>query len=558
MSGDILDPYEKFMKSKYKTSSERKNLMRIFIKDIGIYNENDEQLIHLDKEIGNLNKIFCDNCVKLKKHLNFNWGQMIDKFNYCCTEECLLNNLDQNNKTVKIFEELKKKRKEKKKEVEKLFIDYRVAISQQQRLTLKSKRDIADLKKEKCILVFKKRNINNKINFIQISIIFVSAFITIFETIKDVVQFSNFFLIFIPILASTYIGLIVAISRFFKLDLNNENLGKVIEKYSFIINRLRHRKRSFENFDFNLKPLSSWYTVLELQDKDSIEDIITKTNEDRDMLITLGEEITYSKKYSNLKINQKLQKKNLEVVINAFDGKKKIRKESFTKLIDINTKTLYQRIIYYLCCCRDDNLNYLDYYDNSDDEYIDEDQNKDINDEIDNNDNNNNNIEKDKNCDDKEYYKKKYKKIKKYIKKKYKNIDLNSDDFDEIIVEEFRDGSKREKKFELNKYKSNEIKKKKFYVNYNNEENNEENNKIVIDDVSNNDLPKHKTSEEKQQNILLLNNGSLDTIYENYSEKLPDRPIGPPPNPPIRGVPRSGSDSDPPPPVYLHMDSQKI
>ena len=109
-------------------------------------------------------------------------------------------------------------------------------------------------------------------------------------------------------MASTYIGLIVAISRFFKLDLKNENLGKVIEKYSFIINRLRHRKRSFENFDFNLKELSSWYTILELQDKDSVEDIITKTNEDRDTLITLSEEINYSKKYSNLKINQKLQK----------------------------------------------------------------------------------------------------------------------------------------------------------------------------------------------------------------------------------------------------------
>ena len=147
MGDNILDPYEKIMKSKYNTSSERKNLMRLFIKDIGVYSDKEEQLIHFDKQIGNLNKIFCDNCVTLKKHLNLNWGQMIDKFNYCCTEECLLPNLDKNNKTVKIFEELKKKRMEKKKEVDKLFIDYRVAISQQQRLTLKSKRDIADLKK---------------------------------------------------------------------------------------------------------------------------------------------------------------------------------------------------------------------------------------------------------------------------------------------------------------------------------------------------------------------------------------------------------------------------
>ena len=137
-------------------------------------------------------------------------------------------------------------------------------------------------------------------------------------------------------MVSTYIELIVADILFFKtLKIKS---WKVIEKYSFIINRLRHRKRSFENFDFNLKELSSWYTILELQDKDSVEDIITKTNEDRDTLITLSEEINYSKKYSNLKINQKLQKKNLEVVLNAFDGKKDVEKKSFIKMIDITQK----------------------------------------------------------------------------------------------------------------------------------------------------------------------------------------------------------------------------
>ena len=106
MSDDILDPYEKLIKTKYNTSSERKNLIIMFIKDIGLYNEKEEQLIYLDKEIGNLIKIFCKNCVNVKKHLNLNWGQMIDKFNYCCTEQCLLNNLIQTNKTVKQFNEL--------------------------------------------------------------------------------------------------------------------------------------------------------------------------------------------------------------------------------------------------------------------------------------------------------------------------------------------------------------------------------------------------------------------------------------------------------------------
>ena len=112
MSDDILDPYEKLIKTKYNTSSERKNLIIMFIKDIGLYNEKEEQLIYLDKEIGNLIKIFCKNCVNVKKHLNLNWGQMIDKFNYCCTEQCLLNNLIQTNKTVKQFNELKEKKRE--------------------------------------------------------------------------------------------------------------------------------------------------------------------------------------------------------------------------------------------------------------------------------------------------------------------------------------------------------------------------------------------------------------------------------------------------------------
>ena len=55
------------------------------------------------------------------------------------------------------------------------------------------------------------------------------------------------------------------------------------------------------------------------------------------------------------------------------------------------------------------------------------------------------------------------------LKKKIpKNIDLNNDlnrdDFDEVIIEELGDGSKRVKTFKLNKYESNEIKKNNFML----------------------------------------------------------------------------------------------
>ena len=56
--------------------------MRIFIKDIGVYKEKEKQFIYLDKEIGNHIKNFCENCVLIKKHLNLDWAQCIDKFSY--------------------------------------------------------------------------------------------------------------------------------------------------------------------------------------------------------------------------------------------------------------------------------------------------------------------------------------------------------------------------------------------------------------------------------------------------------------------------------------------
>ena len=81
----------------------------------------------------------------------------------------------------------------------------------------------------------------------------------------------------IPILLSTYIAIILAVSRFYKFYTKKENIQKVEEKFSYIINRLRYKRRKCINFDFTCEKLTDWNILIENFNKDGLEEMITKT-----------------------------------------------------------------------------------------------------------------------------------------------------------------------------------------------------------------------------------------------------------------------------------------
>ena len=135
---------------------------------------------------------------------------------------------------------------------------------------------------------------------------------TIFETSqKFLAQYvdAQILLIF-PIVLSSYIGLVLAIGRFFKYDDKNEKIIKLIEKYSFIINKIRQKSDNFENFDFKLKELSKWKVFLDMDEKDNIGDILLKANEEKDLVLTPKELVFYKKKYTKTRLKELIESKN--------------------------------------------------------------------------------------------------------------------------------------------------------------------------------------------------------------------------------------------------------
>ena len=83
-----------------------------------------------------------------------------------------------------------------------------------------------------------------------------------------------------------------------ELDDKNEKIIKLIEKYSFIINKFRQKSDNFENFDFKLKELSKWKVFLHMDEKDNIGDILLKANEEKDLVLTPKELVFYKQKYT--------------------------------------------------------------------------------------------------------------------------------------------------------------------------------------------------------------------------------------------------------------------
>jgi hypothetical protein len=196
---------------------------------------------------------------------------------------------------------------EAKKNGDVQYMKFKIALLQKKYILDSIDKDIKKFIKKKSFLVLKSSTLGFYINIIQISIIFVSTLITFFESIKSFITVNEFGLTIIPIIASTYIALSLAISRFFKLDIKKEHLSKVIEKYTFIISRLKSKERLIKNFDFKSRKLMDWHKIIENYNKDGIEDFITKTTEESDTIITLKENVYYQNLYFKLKLEKSLQ-----------------------------------------------------------------------------------------------------------------------------------------------------------------------------------------------------------------------------------------------------------
>lgn len=155
---------------------------------------------------------------------------------------------------------------------------------------------------DKAIVQFKYDKLNSRNNAVQISVIIFSTLITFVETVKASYDINEYATLLIPILCSTYIALVVAIIRFLKYDEKRETLAKIIERFSYIINKYKRTKHNLKYFELDEKNKPEWEKLLNIFHTETYE-YLNETRRMFDNAITFREKVFYTEKLKKLHID---------------------------------------------------------------------------------------------------------------------------------------------------------------------------------------------------------------------------------------------------------------
>ena len=165
------------------------------------------------------------------------------------------------------------------------------------------KRAIFKSTDDKAIVQFKYDKLNSRNNAVQISVIIFSTLITFIETVKASYDINEYATLLIPILCSTYIALVIAIIRFLKYDEKRENLAKIIERFSYIINKYKRTKHDLKYFVLDEKNKDDWNKLLNIFHTETYE-YLNETRRMFDNAITFREKVFYTEKLKKLHIDK--------------------------------------------------------------------------------------------------------------------------------------------------------------------------------------------------------------------------------------------------------------
>lgn len=144
------------------------------------------------------------------------------------------------------------------------------------------------------------------INIIQISVIIVSTCITFFETIRKDINMDEDKQRVLSVILSTYIALIVAISRFLKFDEKKEQFSKLSEKWNQTINKMRIMQYEVESLDsYHLNPSEMKRDIHEILKPQYREDISIVDNE-TDNLLNMKEKTHYKNLLMNMRLDDQI------------------------------------------------------------------------------------------------------------------------------------------------------------------------------------------------------------------------------------------------------------
>jgi hypothetical protein len=100
---------------------------------------------------------------------------------------------------------------------------------------------LKECKENKRLLDLKYDDLNNSINYIQISVIFLSTVSGFLESTKGYFNTPTNIVSISGVTISTYISLILSVSKYFKFDESKERIHNLREKYSNLHNKIEYR-----------------------------------------------------------------------------------------------------------------------------------------------------------------------------------------------------------------------------------------------------------------------------------------------------------------------------
>ena len=167
-----------------------------------------------------------------------------------------------------------------------------------------------DLNK-KVLLELKYHELSSKIGWIQLSIIFASTAITFIQTADGVFVFPESFIsTIVSISLSTYVALILAISRFFKFDESKEQIVNLLSTFALYINKLKTRKQILIDHNFNYYKrdidyeYNEWAKVKDMFDKDGSTELKVNIDNEIDMLLTKKDVLKYREEMLTLQLQE--------------------------------------------------------------------------------------------------------------------------------------------------------------------------------------------------------------------------------------------------------------
>lgn len=166
-----------------------------------------------------------------------------------------------------------------------------------------------DLQK-KVLLELKYHELSNTIGWIQLSIIVASTAITFIQTVDGLYEMDEYIVSIVIISLSTYVALILAIFRFFKLDEQKELIVNLLSTYATYINKLKARQHMLidHQFDYYKRDIdyeyNEWNKLKDVFARDGSLDLKISINNEIDMLLTKKDILKYKEEILRLDLQE--------------------------------------------------------------------------------------------------------------------------------------------------------------------------------------------------------------------------------------------------------------